>query len=603
MRKRIVAPAVLALAMTSMVYPTAANANTPTNSNECKAIHIVAANGTGASNSNDNPNYMVDPLAEDVLKAYPNDVNGYTIPYPSSAGAVGSFVAVKSKNSTTYGDSRLLGAEKGLKHIEEYRSNCPNSAIMLSGYSQGASVAGDIAAAISNGAVENTTSDNIFGVFLMADPGRSGNSKYNGPAKDNKTWFNLPEGLKYQRNGELSTPTQDGYVGWTGQRSLPFTGLEGRVISLCSNEDLACSAAINGILRQIADISDKNITPNEAYRNGPTGLQLLGEHPEIFNNVLRESKLGETLASGGTVKQATSNARKYLAKSNMDDRYKHYLNNLFIEVEQMMDILHQDNAFGDKVSDAQILAAFLKNGAPEAVDQLPIAKEQKLAVQAVAGLITSKAPKLPADVKKRTDPIVNRTVQFPIEHGSYFNKHQFNGQNTLSWGKELAKQGVANYLAGNSFVFKADPNNNGNIEIAEENREDDGLQGLVNHEKREVKPNGKLESADDIKDDKTTPTRTTPTSTTPTSTTPVVSDPVDEEDDITTSSSRTRSSDTTSSEKPSSKEDPTTTEESEESSTSSSTTPTTASFTGDDVKVDTGGKVIPNIVNKIRTIF
>lgn len=597
MRKRIVAPAVLALAMTSMVYPTAANANTPTNSNECKAIHIVAANGTGASNSDDNPNYMVDPLAEDVLKAYPNDVNGYTIPYPSSAGAVGSFVAVKSKNSTTYGDSRLLGAEKGLQHIEEYRNNCPNSAIMLSGYSQGASVAGDIAAAISNGAVENTTSDNIFGVFLMADPGRSGNSKYNGPAKDNKTWFNLPEGLKYQRNGELSTPTQDGYVGWTGQRSLPFTGLEGRVISLCSNEDLACSAAINGILRQIADISDKNITPNEAYRNGPTGLQLLGEHPEIFNNVLRESKLGETLASGGTVKQATSNARKYLAKSNMDERYKHYLNNLFIEVEQMMDILHQDNAFGDKVSDAQILAAFLKNGAPEAVDQLPIAKEQKLAVQAVAGLITSKAPKLPADVKKRTDPIVNRTVQFPIEHGSYFNKHQFNGQNTLSWGKELAKQGVANYLAGNSFVFKADPNNNGNLEIAEKNREDDGLQGLVNHEKREVKPNGKLESADDIKNDKTTPTRTTPTSTTP-----VVSDPVDEEDDITTSSSRTRSSDTTSSEKPSSKEDPTTTEDSEESSNSSSTTPTTASFTGDDVKVDTGTPTT-SILNKIRTIF
>ena len=287
----------------------------------------------------------------------------------------------------------------------------------------------------------------------------------------------------------------------------------------------------------------------------------------------------------------------------MDDRYKHYLNNLFIEVEQMMDILHQDNAFGDKVSDAQILAAFLKNGAPEAVDQLPIAKEQKLAVQAVAGLITSKAPKLPADVKKRTDPIVNRAVQFPIEHGSYFNKHQFNGQNTLSWGKELAKQGVANYLSNNSFVFKADPNNNGNLEIAEENREDDGLQGLVNHEKREVKPNGDLKSSDEIENDKTTPTRTTPTRTTPKNTTPVVSDPVDDEDDITTSSSRTRSSDTTSSEKPSSKEDPTTTEESEESSTSSSTTPTTASFTGDDVKVDTGGKVIPNIVNKIRTIF
>ena len=605
MKRKILNPAVLTLTLSSVFLPfihtPAASANTPTNSSECKAVHIVAGPGTGGSNNDDNTEYLGDPVTEHLLKKYPNDVNGYTIPYPASAGAAGSFAAPKSKNGTTFGDSRLLGDEKGLKHIEEYRNNCPDSMIMLVGYSQGASVAGDIAVAIANGALKNTTSDNILSVFLMADPGRSGNSPYTGPAKDNKTWFELPEGLKYQRNGELSTPTQDEYIGWTGQRSLPFTGLEGRVISLCSNDDLACSAAAGGVLRQVADMSDKNITPNEAYRNGSTGLQLLQKNPQVFTDVLGASKFGEILASGGSLKEATANGREYLIKSNIDDEYKYFLNNFFVELEQVMDILHQDNAFGKNVTDAQILSAFLKNGTPELIDKLPITPEQKLGVQAVATMITSNTPDLPADVKKRMEPVINRAITFPKEHASYFNEHKFNGQTSITWAKELADQGVANYLAGNSFVFKADPNNSGELEFAEENRKDDGLQGLVDGTERPVLPNGELKSADEISDDNTAtqPKRTnTPK---PTQQNPIVSETTNSKEKDKSSRTRTRSSEESSTETPSSKEDPTTTEETTTPTTSS--TPATASFTGNDAMVDTGGEVVPNFADKVKAIF
>lgn len=610
MKKKKIAIAASALTLTSVIFPIfntpeTAHADTPTNGSECKAIHIVSVNGTGGSNSDDDPNYISDPITEPLVKEFPNDVNGYTVPYPASGGAAGSFTALHSKNGTTYGDSRLIGDERGLKHIEEYKNNCPDSKFMLVGYSQGASVSGDIAAAIANGALKNTTSEDIFGAFLMADPGRSGNSKYSGPAKDGKTWFNLPEGLKYQRNGELSTPTQDGYIGWTGQRSLPFTGLEGRIISVCSNEDLACSSAANGILRQIADISDKDITPNEAYRNGPTGLQLLKDDPKAFTTILKESKFTDVLNSGGTVKEAVANARNYLVKSNMNDDYKYFFNNFFVELEQMMDILHQDAAFGKNVTDAQILASFAKNGAPELVKKLPITDEQKLGVEAVIRLIAGKAPALPADVKKRVEPIINRAVIFPREHASYFNEHKFNGQTSIKWARGLAIKGVENYLAGNSFVFKADPNNNGQREIAEENRKDDGLQGLVDGVERQVLPNGEIKSADEIKDDNNNNSNNNPQPTQPSQAKPVVSSTTNNNAKNTTSSSssstRSSSSEETSTEKPSSKDDPTTTEES--STTSSSTTPTTASFTGNDAKVDTGGHAIPNIANRIKAIF
>src|SRR5699024_4748188 len=109
----------------------------------------------------------------------------------------------------------------------------------LVGYSQGADVVGDTAALIANGRSTQVGPEKIVGVALFSDPSRSGNSTNQNLGGSEDLYASAPQG-DIQRNKEiLVTDKEVKGTGMAGQREMPFTGLEEKVISVCNPGDAA----------------------------------------------------------------------------------------------------------------------------------------------------------------------------------------------------------------------------------------------------------------------------------------------------------------------------------------------------------------------------
>lgn len=110
---------------------------------------------------------------------------------------------------------------------------------------------GDTAARVSAGAVPNVTPERIAAVVLFADPGRCPAVGGAGPVSDSR----------FGTNGELiiggGTGVLDGREGMTGSRTGRFTGMEGRVYSLCNSRDMACSSIPGSLIRDVADYGNR----------------------------------------------------------------------------------------------------------------------------------------------------------------------------------------------------------------------------------------------------------------------------------------------------------------------------------------------------------
>lgn len=606
MRKRLTIPLLLATVSSTLLIPTQANAQDT--SNQCSKVHVITVAGTGSSSTKASTDGSSDFIVKGLTEKYGSDITSYNLPYPSSAGAVESIWNIKTDINTTYGDSRLIGDETGLNHIEQYRDKCPDSKILLTGYSQGAHVAGDIAALIANGALDNTTSDDILAAYLFADPGRSGNSAYTGSSKANTSYFALPEGAQYNRNGEYTTNTKDNRIGMTGQRSLPFTGLEGRIFSLCHDDDIACSVDIGGVIRAGADTSDKKIIVNEAYRNGISASEIFLNNGGKLLPILLESGFLDVLKSGATIDEAIEKARPSLVKSDIPDDQKHVINNMFKEIEDVVKALHREDAYGANVTDGQIIGNIVRQVAPN-IDKfdLPFKPEEIQAAKNIIPIVTSILPDVPADISQRMKPIAESIISFLPYHSSYWRMvqndsgapgHQIGNVTSATWAKNNAIDGVGRYLTGvEPYAVSTDANNT-QREIAEPDRADDGLRGLLNGETREVLPNESILN-DDEENTSPSSTRKPPAPTNDITTiTPEEDVSVALEDYLDDSD----------------KEEENTSEEitvnddysSEDTVSTVSNTPTVSNIhnaTATGPQVDTGGNITLNFIAKLKAIF
>lgn len=134
----------------------------------CPDNLVVAFPGTGETNAHADPNAQVGMLAN-ITRPLTTDnganrVQAYYVPYPA--------VALDPGTGMTYAQSKKAGVDKATQEISARMAECPNTHFSLTGYSQGADAAGDLAAAIGSGR-SPIPADRISSVALLSDPGQS----------------------------------------------------------------------------------------------------------------------------------------------------------------------------------------------------------------------------------------------------------------------------------------------------------------------------------------------------------------------------------------------------------------------------------------------
>lgn len=475
------------LVSTSIVVPAQQAQAVPTESvGPCTPVHIVTVNGTGASADEASSNIGLDlqsRFARELTKKHIGQVSSYLVPYPAAAGAISSINPVTT-SATTYGESRLRGDAKSLEHIEAYAEQCPNSAFLMYGYSQGASVAGDVTALLANGALENVSKDKILGAVLIADPGNSGASKHSGPSNPSKYYIPHPPNSVYNKNGEMiHTRNNNKTVGWTGQRSLGFDGIEGRVISLCADGDLACSAAPGGsVQREVADLSDKNIQPNWGYTYGIPLLHVVLRKPKETIGLLKEDGKSFFSLFSKSIQEVIDNGREKIEKSDFNELEKATLINVSDELEQLNEILHSDKMYGNDVSDFKIVVhALSQSGDLVKAFLPPQLKQYEPQIENVILAAKGMSLTIPPEKLIKVTPIMNNFVTFPERHGYYFNQNKMDveGKNANDWSIEAASEGIDRYLRNDAMTLSGDFSNSGEKELAENNRLPDGLEDML----------------------------------------------------------------------------------------------------------------------------
>lgn len=203
LRRWVGASICVATVLTATVTPGLAVA-APTKG--CAKVTAVTVPGTweqaptGTSPTQDSPHTLLAPVTRDLQARYGNDLASATVDYSASI-------------TPTYAASETDGTQALSTMLSQL---CPTTKVVLLGYSQGAQVAGDLAARIGHGQGPIPAS-RVLAVGLVADPHRTSTT---------------PQ-LGHQAGGE----------GVEGPRPQDFGELTGRVRTLCAQGDLYCSAS------------------------------------------------------------------------------------------------------------------------------------------------------------------------------------------------------------------------------------------------------------------------------------------------------------------------------------------------------------------------
>ncbi|WP_328305566.1 cutinase family protein [Actinomycetospora sp. NBC_00405] len=165
---------------------------------ECRDVTLFAVNGSGAAGG-ETLAAVTDPLVQQV---------GERLAVVAVAGPeVGaSYEASEQQAVTTLTDQ-----------VAAQLAACPGSRAMLFGYSQGAHVAGDVAARIGAGQDARVPADRVLAVGLFGDPARGAGVR------------TVPDGV----TGQGVLPAREG----------GFGALAARTIEVCAPQDPVCATA------------------------------------------------------------------------------------------------------------------------------------------------------------------------------------------------------------------------------------------------------------------------------------------------------------------------------------------------------------------------
>lgn len=202
----------------------------------CPDVQFLAVPGTWESSSDDDPhNPTANPaslmlhITDPVRQQFPESrVDVYTVPYVAQFS---NPVAIPPDGQQSYNNSRSEATQRATDELSRMSSECPLTNYVIAGFSQGAVVAGDIAARIGagDGPIE---ADKVLGVTVIADGRRT-----LGPGQPTEIGESPPGvGAEVALKG-LTVPG----ITMTGPRA-GFGSLADRSHTICAPGDLICDA-------------------------------------------------------------------------------------------------------------------------------------------------------------------------------------------------------------------------------------------------------------------------------------------------------------------------------------------------------------------------
>lgn len=204
----------------------------------CPDVQVISVPGTWESSSNDdpyhpsaNPDSLMLKITAPLQEAFPGSrADVWTTPYVAQFS---NPIAIPPDGQASYTASRTEGHDKTMAKINEVYAKCKLTEFVLMGFSQGAVIAGDIAAQIGTGQGP-IPAENVLGVGLISDPRREpGGAKTVGPN---------PPGVGVEAAlGGFSFGGMD----LRGPRKGGFGELKDRTYSLCGERDPICNEPKN----------------------------------------------------------------------------------------------------------------------------------------------------------------------------------------------------------------------------------------------------------------------------------------------------------------------------------------------------------------------
>jgi hypothetical protein len=203
----------------------------------CPDVQLLAIPGTWESSSTDdphnptaNPNSLMLNITGPVRAQFPNNrLDVYTVPYVAQFS---NPVALPPDGQKSYNNSRSEGTTRATDELGAMYKSCPLTNYVIAGFSQGAVIAGDVAAQIGagNGPVP---ADQVLGVTVIADGRRT-----LGPGEAIEVGTAPPGvGAEVALRG-ISIPG----ITMTGPRTNGFGALAGRTYTICAPGDMVCDA-------------------------------------------------------------------------------------------------------------------------------------------------------------------------------------------------------------------------------------------------------------------------------------------------------------------------------------------------------------------------
>ena len=268
-RKRVVGVAIgLAIAASIVVIPSAV-ADPQAGSPACPDNILVAIPGTTETNEQADPTVpvgmlrsVVDPLESEFSA---QQLQTYTVPYVAT---------IVNDKAQTYGTSKKEAIDRASQHIADKAAECPGTKFGLTGFSQGADAAGDLASKIGHG-TGPISADRMFAVGLLADPGQNPNA-----------------GIQL---GAKTTGT-----GFVGARPEGFGSLNDITANVCDPEDPYCNTPDDAFATQfLGQLGSKIDASDPASSVAGVVTTLLGLDGQPLTNTLGE--LNTAVTSGNVL--------------------------------------------------------------------------------------------------------------------------------------------------------------------------------------------------------------------------------------------------------------------------------------------------------------
>ncbi|WP_141717551.1 cutinase family protein [Nocardia altamirensis] len=205
----------------------------------CPDVEMISVPGTWESNSNDDPrNPSANPMSlmlnisNPVRQQFPNErLDVFTVPYVAQFS---NPIALPPDGQQSYNNSRSEGTQRMVEEMRRQYRECPLTTYVIAGFSQGAVIAGDVAADIGAGKGP-VPAKLVLGVTLISDGRRTGDT---GPGQAVQVG-DVPQGVgaEVALKG-LNVPG----ITMTGPRPGGFGELAERTFTMCARGDLICDA-------------------------------------------------------------------------------------------------------------------------------------------------------------------------------------------------------------------------------------------------------------------------------------------------------------------------------------------------------------------------